>query len=96
MRTRFGARRASSVERELAVAVDDALLATAQRGGDGPIGGRDDVGVDARVVEPEPLPVLGAERPGVAGVGVLVGAPERDVGVAEARRPRSRRRASGP
>ena len=45
--------------------------------------GRHDVGVDARVVEPEPLPVLGLERPRVAVVGVLVGTAERDVGVAE-------------
>ena len=45
------------VELELAVAVDDALAAAAQLGGDDAIGRRDDVGVDARVVEAETLPL---------------------------------------
>src|ERR1700704_650470 len=63
------------VELELAVAIDHALAAVAQRRGDEAVSRRDDVGVDGRVVEPELLPALGGHDAWVAVVGVLIGAP---------------------
>ena len=50
-------------ELELAVAVDHVLAAAAQLRGHHAVGGRDDVRVDARVVEAEPLPLLGRDAP---------------------------------
>src|SRR3984885_2292282 len=72
------------VELELTVAVNDPLLAARQSRCDHTIGGRDNVGVNARVVKAEALPFLVADRRGVAIECVLIGTSHCDVGVAEA------------
>src|ERR1700729_3746386 len=56
--TVVGPGRVCLVELKLPVAVDHALLAAAQLGGDDPVAGGDDVGVHARGVEAESIPLL--------------------------------------
>src|SRR5580693_2185534 len=71
------------VELELPVAVDDSLAAAPQLSRNHAIARGDDIRVHARVVEAKLLPALGGHLTGIAVVSILVGAPERDVGVAE-------------
>src|SRR5438309_11128191 len=61
--------------------VDDLFAAVAQRRRDLPVRGRDDVGVNDRVVEAEPLPVGLAEGGRIAGVAVVDRAADGEVGV---------------